>query len=723
MSLTNPWRDSTETESDLSLAGISLFERNQRTRLLWLIFFLFFALAWFVLFLSGRRLRSSIASVVRSSMQSSVDAKRDMVEMWLDTRKSEAVAFTSQSQVQSVALAQIDGFGTSSNADKSGSDLRQQIAKFDAQAFDGWILLDTHGQVVGSNDASRIGARFELPSATQELIDRAIPTVSIPVWLRNQDEKKDEIPTKEPLVHDPAKTTTIEKPRMLAVAPIMNGARSVGCLAFLIDPAKRFSELISGNSPPGQTVYAFGRNGILYSSLRNQEPLKLAGLMKRDASSTVLAVYARERVSTNASSNGFDRIATQPLTVMADHATRGASGNDISGYQDFRGKKVVGAWHWIARYDMGIALEAECQSVFAPLTDFHRAGLVTLLSLAALLLAGVVAFRRNKLFIGVGARSDGERRRLGKYELRREIGEGGMGRVYLAEHELMQREVAVKVLEGSDATRHSLKRFEREVRMTAQLRHPNTIDIYDYGRTDDLTFFYVMEYIEGISLLELIRDFGPQPPERVIYLLSQVCGSLAEAHSKSMIHRDIKPGNLLITSIAGIYDLVKVVDFGLVKHESNDTVEMTQVASITGTPLYMSPESVRDASMVDPRSDIYSVGAVGYHLLTGLPLFEGENAADICAKQLHEPPIRPSDRVDADLPEDLQNVLMACLRKDPSDRPETANDLAEALMQCSHAGAWTVADASYWWEGIYSATRDETEDLGDNQGNVKLGSS
>jgi serine/threonine-protein kinase len=213
-----------------------------------------------------------------------------------------------------------------------------------------------------------------------------------------------------------------------------------------------------------------------------------------------------------------------------------------------------------------------------------------------------------------------------------------------------------------------------------------------------------MEYIDGITLQELVDRFGRQAPARVIHLLLQICGSLSEAHQLGMIHRDIKPSNILLTARAGMYDMIKVLDFGLVKRISDAAVqkspgtELTTSDGITGTPMYMSPESVRDAATANEQSDLYSVGAVGYILLTGTTLFDGENSVDVCMQQLNDQPLRPCDRINEPLPEDIQNVLMSCLRKSPEERPLSADDLADSLRYCQDANRWTPADAIHWWE-------------------------
>ena len=413
---------------------------------------------------------------------------------------------------------------------------------------------------------------------------------------------------------------------------------------------------------------------------------------------------------------------------MADHATRGGSGDQVDGYNNYLGVPVVGAWTWLPEYEIGVASEMDLATAGAPFRSLKRS-FYTLLSVLALSVLALLFFvgkgspENQRLSFRQSDSAASPGRRFGRYELGEMLGQGGMGSVYRGKHELLRRPVAIKVLaregsvsssgiepskttpsvKGSLMSLDSITRFEREVQLTASLRHPNTIDVYDYGRADDGTFFYVMEFIDGITLQQLIDDFGAQPPARVIHLLLQICGSLREAHLSGLIHRDVKPANILLTSEAGVIDWIKVLDFGLIK--SIETKEkdqsLTQSDSITGTPMYMSPECVRDASSSDALSDLYSLGAVGYALLTGKPIFDGTGSVDVCMKQLNEEPMRPENRLNSALPDDLQNVLMSCLRKAPSDRPQDIDELASALRACDDAMAWSDTDAIQWWEVVY----------------------
>ena len=291
-------------------------------------------------------------------------------------------------------------------------------------------------------------------------------------------------------------------------------------------------------------------------------------------------------------------------------------------------------------------------------------------------------------------------RRLGQYTLEKKIGEGGMGVVYRASHAMLRRPTAIKLLHPDRAGRDASSRFEREVRRTAMLTHPNTVTVFDYGQTTEGEFYYAMELLEGASLQEVVELDGPQPAERVIHLLEQAAGSLAEAHGAGLIHRDIKPGNILVVDRGGIPDLVKVVDFGLVKDVRGGPAAdetLTMADSITGTPHYMAPEAITAPDTVDARTDIYALGAVGYWLLTGTHVFRGKTVMEVLANHLHSTPESPSDRLGFAVDRDLEQVLLACLSKRKEERPDSADALRERLRACTAARRWTTVRAAEWW--------------------------
>jgi serine/threonine-protein kinase len=290
-------------------------------------------------------------------------------------------------------------------------------------------------------------------------------------------------------------------------------------------------------------------------------------------------------------------------------------------------------------------------------------------------------------------------RKLGQYRLKRLLGSGGMGEVYLAEHTLLRRPCAIKLIrpdQAGDGT--SLQRFEREVRATATLTHWNTVEIFDYGHTPDGTFYYVMEYLPGLSLEELVQRYGPLPPERGVYLLRQVCRGLREAHNMGIIHRDIKPSNILACERGGVQDVAKLLDFGLVRCVGSDksTVKLTQEGVVAGSPMYMSPEQVKGRDDLDPRSDIYNLGLVAYFLLTGQPPFERETPMEALMAHVYEP-VPALEHLRKGVPADLQEIVLQCLEKAPARRFQNVAALERALGQCACANLWDEEKAAAWW--------------------------
>jgi tRNA A-37 threonylcarbamoyl transferase component Bud32 len=292
-----------------------------------------------------------------------------------------------------------------------------------------------------------------------------------------------------------------------------------------------------------------------------------------------------------------------------------------------------------------------------------------------------------------------EARQLGQYRLRQRIGVGGMGEVYLAEHQLLKRPCALKLIRpDSVADPRSLVRFEREVRLTATLSHPNTVEVYDYGRTEDGTYYYVMEYLPGLSLAQLVERHGPLPPGRSVYLLRQVCGALREAHAAGLIHRDIKPSNILVSRRGGLDDVAKLLDFGLVLPSvRTGAPQLSGEGQVLGTPLFMSPEQATGGGELDGRSDIYSLGAVAYYLLTGRPLFDEEHGIGLLIAHARDPVVPPS-RVNPGIPEDLERVVLRCLAKDAADRFPDVEGLERALGECACNGEWDQEHADRWWQ-------------------------
>jgi len=301
-------------------------------------------------------------------------------------------------------------------------------------------------------------------------------------------------------------------------------------------------------------------------------------------------------------------------------------------------------------------------------------------------------------------------RELGSYELINLLGTGGMGEVWEAKHRLLARRAAVKLVRpevlgaSTDVeARLVLKRFEREAQATAALNSPHTIQVFDYGSTDDGTFFYVMELLTGRDLESLIREFGPVPASRAGYLLRQVCHSLADAHARGLVHRDIKPANIYVCRMGLEYDFVKVLDFGLVKLNSQASVERVQTLltadqRTTGTPAYMAPEIILGEATVDRRADVYALGCVAYYVLTGHLVFEADTPMKMLLQHVQAQPVPPSQRTELPIPQELDELVLACLQKDPNKRPQNAEVLLDMAVGCKTGDCWNQNLAKGWWD-------------------------
>jgi serine/threonine-protein kinase len=291
-------------------------------------------------------------------------------------------------------------------------------------------------------------------------------------------------------------------------------------------------------------------------------------------------------------------------------------------------------------------------------------------------------------------------RQFGQYRLKDKLGAGGMGEVYRAEHMLLKRPCAIKLIKASNETdAAALAHFEREVQSTAKLSHWNSVEIFDYGHTDDGVFYYVMEYLPGKSLGDLVEQHGPLPPERVVHFLRQCCRALREAHQLGLVHRDLKPANIFAAKVGGVCDVAKILDFGLVKQsaaDSNKDVSLKPTATFSGSPLYMSPEQAEAYDEVDGRGDIYSLGAVAYHLLTGKPPFEGGSVIDVLMAHANKQAVPPS-KIVSTIPADLEKIVLRCLEKNPKDRFQDVASLERALAACECADKWTEDKAEQWW--------------------------
>ena len=296
-------------------------------------------------------------------------------------------------------------------------------------------------------------------------------------------------------------------------------------------------------------------------------------------------------------------------------------------------------------------------------------------------------------------------RELGSYRLEEKLGEGGMGEVWRARHRMLARPAAIKLIRRSEGdgraavSEEAARRFEREAQVIARLRSPHTVELFDFGRSEDGAFYYVMELLDGLDAESLVRRFGPIPSERAIYLLRQVCHSLSEAQSCGLVHRDIKPANIFLCRYGEEYDFVKVLDFGIVgsvRNAADTTAVHTGEHRVKGTPAFIAPEQAMGRE-VDGRADIYAVGCLAYWFLTGQLVFTAETPMALLVQHAKTPPAPPSTRTDRPIPRALDDLVLSCLSKDPADRPQSARELSLRLLELEGVSRWTQNQAHEWW--------------------------
>jgi serine/threonine-protein kinase len=320
------------------------------------------------------------------------------------------------------------------------------------------------------------------------------------------------------------------------------------------------------------------------------------------------------------------------------------------------------------------------------------------------LLAALVAFQISKVVHRL-TENIVKAREVGSYKLVERLGVGGMAEVWRANHRMLRRPAAVKLIRpkvlidhGPADSERLLRLFTREVRTTASLRSPHTIQVYDFGITREGAFYYVMELLDGLDLMTLVERFGPQPAERVASLMKQVCHSLREAHARNFVHRDVKPANILTCALGGDFDFVKVLDFGLVLDRHLTPEELEDEKQFVGTPAVMAPEMLRFQAPVDARADLYALGCVGYWLMTGKRVFEAQTRADMLVMHAHQKPKLPSSRINQPMHAGLEALVMQCLEKNPNKRPQTAQELSDALSALQFDKPWTDERAKLWWK-------------------------
>lgn len=488
-------------------------------------------------------------------------------------------------------------------------------------------------------------------------------------------------------------------PQVAVGAPVYGEDEEVvAILTVRLRSEPAITELMRASSEEDVDVYAFDRRGLMVSRSRREAVLHRAGLLPEDRIAS-LRVWVRDPGRSLADGVApAESPEVWPPTRLVLRALAGSGGRDLEGYRDYTGRVVLGAWRWLPDHGVGIAAEIGRDDAYAPLgwTKVVFGGATLLLALIALRGASTAwAFgKRERVVLGA---------QLGQYRLEKTIGAGGMARVYRARHERLPRPMALKILEGEATGPEARARFEREVRLVSRLRHPNTVQVFDYGQDTRGRLFFVMELVDGIDLGELVRATGPVPPGRAIKILRQVCASLQEAHDLGIVHRDIKPANIMVGQRAGHADVVTVLDFGLARTTAKDATQLTQQHVLGGTPAYIAPERIHDPSRVDARSDVYAIGAVGYFMLTGREVVEGSTPHEVLLQAMHSTPEPPSRRAPHPVPEGLDALVLQCLGQDLDARPADAGALAEPLEAMAEACPFSEESSRRWWDEYRSA--------------------
>ncbi len=635
----------------------------------------------------GLFVRFAIERTMKASLVSELQTLRDvevaMLRTWLTSQEHNAESLANTTAIRQLTTKLLEG-----NDPEAAKALADAIGPgMSSHGYHGYFLLDeqkiiraaTHPQAVGREDLTddpEIDEFFTLALEGKPLVSRPLPSV---------------LPLKDHIGR--MRTGT---PVMFVAAPIRDeNLQVVAALGLQIRPDEEFSRILElGRTGETGETYAFDKNGVMLSSSRFDEELLLLGILPDvEGSRSILSVLVRDPGGDV--TKGYrpkHRRADLPPTKMVASAAAGETASDVEGYRDYRGVKVVGAWTWLPEYGFGVATEINAAEAYGPLIILRRTflGLFALLGLSSIAIflftLKVAKLRREAQAAAI------EAQQLGQYRLEQRLGAGAMGVVYKAKHAMLRRPTAVKMVEPDKVTPEALAAFEREVQITSQLCHPNTVAIFDYGHTPEGLFYYAMEYLDGISLQELVDQYGPQPVGRVVDLLQQICGSLYEAHTMGLVHRDIKPANVMLNRRGADPDVVKVLDFGLVKEIDSDGQR-----GMAGTPLYMSPEAIQQPGTVDPRSDLYAVGAVGYFLLTGRVVFEANDMQQLLHMHLEDTPVAPSLIRGERLPEELEDALLACLDKSRAKRPQTARELSLRLDKVVVEDGWNVERADLWW--------------------------
>ncbi|MBI4988571.1 MAG: serine/threonine protein kinase [Rhodocyclales bacterium] len=605
-----------------------------------------------------RGVGDSLREIRSTGLSTLLNTQIEALDQWIAEGRHEAEQLAAEPELSAAIARLARGGRGGGEGSRIVEDILRAAGSIGATAAH---VVDPQGGILASSDAERIGH-----GVTPDFFSHLSPALGgKSVFVRP---------------YRGGGAGSAQHGRAWVAAPVRAKSGKVIAIIALGSPADRRFAALFRAARPGRTgeALAFDADGWLLSESRHAEALAQRGLALRllQPDTDIPTRLAAEAVAARTAGAGV------------------REGLLLAPYPNYLGRDAIGAWRWLPAHDIGVAVEMEAGEAFAPLTYLQIAYAAVLLLMGAVWLSGFLPPQ----VLAAMLRRDGRARLLGPYRLLRQIGEGAISNVYLARHRLLKRPAAVKVLKQQTSSDEWTARFQREVQLASQLSHPNTITIYDYGTGSNGEFWYAMEYLEGLSLADLVERYGPLPPARTAHILRQACASLWEAHSCGLVHRDIKPQNIMLCEIRGERDVVKVLDFGLVKQMSGDkTRDLTGVMRILGTPLYMSPERIRNPSDADGRADIYALGAVGFFLLTGKRLFETETEHDLTYQVLHTVPPLASACSPFAVPAELDALIGRCLEKDPAARPQSIAEVAGALDALLVHMPWTRGQVDAWW--------------------------
>ena len=627
-------------------------------------------------------LQNELTSVAQSASLSAnqfMDDKAQLVESW---SRQESVR---QAVSELVALADTPDSVPALRESKASGEILGQLQNLSGIESIKFVVWDRSLMTVASWQDDRGDIGFSVAPEGTANVARALRGETVffgPERLDHQTE---------------GFTPETDAPVMATIVPIRDDSGKViaAMLVRGIGLYEQFNSLfVETSSATGLDVYAVNRDGILVCESENAVSLFKQNKLDFPPGKLVDGLRVSDPGQPISSRNMASIVRRAlPLTESASSATLGRSETRLQQYNNYAGLSVVGAWNWNPRWRFGVIVEKDVVQAFAParIVWYSFMTLGTLLTITAL----AAARRLSRRSIADQAAVHP----LSRYDIVSQLGSGGMGVVYRARHRQLGRDTALKLLRDDRHSREDQLRFDREARLAASLSNPHSVCIYDYGRSEDGEAFCVMEYLNGLTLQEVVARSGSQSIGRVLFIMRQICEALQEAHELDLVHRDIKPQNIMLSLDGSVGDWAVVFDFGLAKPLSPDSDSyQTREVIWAGTPMYMAPERFRNPGVIDPRSDIYSVGCVGYYLLAGRPPFSECDPESLFALILTEYPIGISVHRSERVPKEISRLILKCMAKTVEERFANIAEMADEIDQLRRDFPWSTEDANGWWD-------------------------